>query len=156
MAVDLSPEMLRIARERSRHYHNIEYLLEDLTEWTPPAEAFDCVVAIATLHHLPMRAAISSLTRALRPGGVLLIHDLLSRRGVTGLAWNAVALAVDVLRGRRLKSTAMRRAWDEHGRGEVYPTLDEVRALSGELLPGAEVQDHLLWRYTVIWRRSGA
>ena len=38
-----------------------------------PAEDFDCIASIATLHHLPLREIMLKMKAALKPEGVLLI-----------------------------------------------------------------------------------
>jgi hypothetical protein len=47
----------------------------------------------------------------------------------------------------------VRAAWEDHGKTDSYPTMPEVRALCAEILPGARVRQHLLWRYSIVWRK---
>lgn len=68
-AVDLSPEMIRLARERSADFPNVEFVACDFLQSSLPEAAFDCVVTIGTLHHLPAGAALAKMRTALRPGG---------------------------------------------------------------------------------------
>jgi len=75
-AIDLSPEMIRLARERSAHMANIEFELADVLTCDLPAAGFDCIATIATLHHLPLREVLLKMKAALKPGGVLLLLDL--------------------------------------------------------------------------------
>lgn len=157
-ALDLSPEMIRIARERSREFKNIEFHVADAVERDFPDEEFDCVATIATLHHLPMKQMLYKFRRALKPGGVLLVLDLLKPEGFYDALADAVALPVcaglRLLHQRRLREPAeVRAAWAEHEQYDTYPTLREVRETCAELLPGAGVRRHLLWRYSVIWRK---
>ncbi|HKP10765.1 MAG TPA: class I SAM-dependent methyltransferase [Blastocatellia bacterium] len=156
LALDLSPQMIRIARERSAHHANIEFQVADVTRYGLPAEHFDCIAAIATLHHLPMAETLLKLRRALKPGGRLLILDLYQAATpadhLAGLAAFPVSLAWRLLRTGRLRAPReVRDAWAEHARHDVYPTLGEVRRTCANLLPGAEVRRRLLWRYTVVW-----
>ncbi len=76
LALDVSPQMIRLARERSQQYANIEFHMADALSWEFPANYFDCVVSIATLHHLPLEEMLMKMKRALRVNGVLLILDL--------------------------------------------------------------------------------
>jgi ubiquinone/menaquinone biosynthesis C-methylase UbiE len=46
--------MIHIARERSSHYANIDFQRADAFAWEFPSESFDCIISIATLHHLPL------------------------------------------------------------------------------------------------------
>jgi hypothetical protein len=56
--------------------------------------------------------------------------------------------------GRPHHSAEARRAWDEHGQHDEYLTLSQVRASGANVLPGARVRRHLLWRYSLIWQKS--
>jgi ubiquinone/menaquinone biosynthesis C-methylase UbiE len=53
LALDLSPEMIKVAKLRSVQYSNIEYQIADVLTWAFPQRQFDCIVSIATLHHFP-------------------------------------------------------------------------------------------------------
>src|SRR6267378_4419292 len=151
LALDLSPEMIRIARAHSEHLPNIEYQLADVMSYDLPPDHFDCIASIATLHHLPLREIILKMKAALKPEGVLLILDLFEpERNLVKPAGffdsvivNALAIPLSVgLRlihhGRLLPSRAARDAWAAHERHDIYPTMDEVRAVCAEILPGAE------------------
>jgi hypothetical protein len=50
----------------------------------------------------------------------------------------------------------VRRAWAEHGKDEVYLTTSGVKEMCARHLPGAMSKRHLLWRYTVVWRKRSA
>src|SRR5215210_6171781 len=76
LALDLSPNMIRVAGERSAQFPNIEFKVADVLARELPAGRFDCVATIATLHHLPMAEVLPKIKRALKAGGVLLILDL--------------------------------------------------------------------------------
>ncbi len=166
LALDLSPEMIRIAREQSTRCPNIEFQIADVMSYDLPPEGFDCIASLATLHHLPLREILLKMKAALKPGGVLLILDLFEpERNLVKPAGffdsvivNALAIPLSVgLRlihhSRLLPSRAARDAWAAHERHDIYPTMDEVRAVCAEILPGAEIKKHLLWRYSVVWRK---
>ena len=164
-AIDLSSEMIRVARSRSNQTSNLDFEVADLMSRDFPAEDFDCIATIATLHHLPLRPALLKLIDTLRPGGVLLVLDLfetesnlLKLSGARDAMLNAVAGGVSVsLRfihnGRLKPSREVRAAWEEHGKTDSYPTLDQIRTLAAEIAPGAKVTRHLLWRYSLIWQK---
>jgi hypothetical protein len=115
---------------------------------------------------------------ALKPGGVLLVLDLFepikwhghpardSRtrhnqsilEGLFDTFLNLVAIPVSVsLRlihhGRLLPRREARAAWAAHEKHDIYPTMTEVHALCAEILPGAKIRKHLLWRYSVVWKK---
>ena len=165
VAVDLSLEMIRLAVSRSASFSNIEFQLADIRDQALAAENFDCIASIATLHHLPYRQMLLKMKAALKPGGVLLILDLFEPAGLSqpgglldSLA-NVLAIPVSVsLRlihhGRLLRPREERAAWSAHERHDSYLTMSEVRQLCAEILPGASVKKHLLWRYSIIWTKT--
>jgi SAM-dependent methyltransferase len=158
LALDLSPEMIRSARELSQSFTNIDYELVDVMTYDLPPAGFDCIASIATLHHLPLREVILKMKAALKPGGVLLILDLFAARGLIDAITNPLAMAVSVSmrlmhQRRLLPPREVRAAWAAHGAHDIYPTMAEVHELCAEILPGARIKKHLLWRYSIVWRK---
>src|SRR5947207_2214849 len=102
-AIDLSSEMIRVARSRSSQLSNLNFEVADLMSRDFPAEHFDCIATIATLHHLLLRPALLKLIDTLKPGGVLIVLDLfetksnlLKLNGARDAMLNAVACGVSV------------------------------------------------------------
>jgi SAM-dependent methyltransferase len=158
LALDLSPEMIRIARAHSEHLANIEYQIADVMSHDLPPDHFHCIASIATLHHLPLREILLKMKAALKPGGVLLILDLFEPRGAVDALLNPLAVSVSVglrliYHRRLLPRRETRAAWATHEAHDIYPTMNEVRALCAEVLPGAKIRKHLLWRYSIVWEK---
>ena len=158
-AVDLSPEMIRVARERTPGARRVVYVCGDFMGDALGAETFDGVVSAATLHHMPLEAAVARMAELVRPAGVLVIHDVRSDAGVWDLLRSAPGLLerawARVRAGRVVERAELRAAWREHGRQERYLTMAEAEAWSRALLPGARAIRHAQWRYTVVWRKPG-
>jgi len=166
LAIDLSPQMIRVARERSREFTNIDFRIADVMVMDLPEAHFDCVATIATLHHVPLWEVLLKLKQALKPAGVLIVLDLfepdrhlLTTAGLLDTSLNLVAMGVSVsLRlahnGRLKPPREVRAAWKEHGHTDSYPSLADLKNLAAEILPGANLRKHLLWRYSLIWRRG--
>jgi SAM-dependent methyltransferase len=158
LALDLSAEMIRAARAREPRRANLTFELADVTDWPFPRECFDCIASVATLHHLDPRGLLPRLRDALRPGGVLLVLDLVADESPVDWARSGVAVLVNcalhLLHSGRLRDPKpVREAWQAHARGETYLRLSEVQEICRDLLPGAEVRRHLLWRYSILWRK---
>jgi 2-polyprenyl-3-methyl-5-hydroxy-6-metoxy-1,4-benzoquinol methylase len=156
IGIDLSSEMIRLARERGAG-SRVEYRAADLFEFDGPPASFDVITSVATLHHLPLAPALMRLAGWLRPGGVLLVLDLMS-----------AATPADFLRFAHTWLTRRwpgaphapltaeaRRAWDLHGALDRYPTLREVRECA-RALPGALVRPQPEYRYLLKWERPPA
>ena len=157
-ALDLSPVMIRLARERSTKFTNIDYRVADAISMDFPTAEFDCVVTIATLHHLPLAPMLSKMKSALKPGGVIIIMDLFEPEGLLDALTSAAALPASLglrlLREGRLRAPApVRAAWAAHAKYDRFPTLREMRKACAGVLPGARVRKHLLWRYSVVWQK---
>ena len=159
LALDLSPRMIQIARERSEHYPNIDYRIADATTWEFPGAQFDCVVSIATLHHLPIEEMLSKMKDTLNVNGTLIVLDLFQEKGLADALTSILAALVSRLfrlikTGRLAQSRQEREAWAEHGQNDSYLTLSQVRQVCASLLPRAKVRRHLLWRYSITWKKS--
>jgi ubiquinone/menaquinone biosynthesis C-methylase UbiE len=160
LGLDLSPQMIRVARERSTGYQNITLEVADATTWVFGRERFDCIASIATLHHLPLSQTLIKLQDALRPSGTLLVLDLYQSQGLPDLLTNHVSIPVSVVLGlvktRRLRSAReSREAWAQHAPHEHYLALAQVHQACADVLPGARVRKHLLWRYSIVWKKPG-
>jgi ubiquinone/menaquinone biosynthesis C-methylase UbiE len=160
LALDLSPRMIQIARERSKQYPNVDFQVADAIEWEFPPAQFDCIVSIATLHHLPMDDMLTRMKEALRVKGTLIVLDLFQAEGLSDALTAAVAVPVHlalrlVKTGRLRERREVRAAWAEHGRNDSYLTLSRIRRICAAVLPGAKVRKHLLWRYSIVWRKTG-
>lgn len=161
VALDLSPEMIRVARSRSAELLNLEFHVADAASWEFPAAHFDCIATIATLHHLPLRDMICKLKGALKPGGLLLVLDLFEEERNLFLIdsfLNIVAMGMSgslrlIHNGRLKPPREVRAAWAAHEQHDTYPKMDDIRALCAEILPGAKIRRHLLWRYSIIWQK---
>ena len=159
LALDLSPKMIQIARERSQKYANIDYQVDNVLEWEFPVEQFDCVASIATLHHLPMEEMLAKMKSTLKVNGTLMVLDLFQGEGLPDVLRSALAVLVSttlklIKTGRVRPSRAEREAWAEHGQRDAYLTLSEVHGICADTLPGAQVRKHLLWRYSIVWKKA--
>ncbi len=157
-ALDLSSEMIRIARARSAQFGNLEFQLADAMTWNFPHSHFDFVCSIATLHHLQQRELFVKMRETLKPGGVLVVLDLVQSDNLFERMLDGVGLGVSaslrlIHNGRLQPPAEVRKAWEQHGKHDSYSTITQMRALVGEILPGATVRRCLLWRYALVYRK---
>jgi SAM-dependent methyltransferase len=81
LAIDISPEAIEINRQRNP---GIEFRVADLAQPDLPDDAFDLIVSVTVLQHLPpdgQRSASAALARALRPGGYALLLENIRDQG---------------------------------------------------------------------------
>lgn len=156
-AIDFSAESLRVAKQRSARFGNIDWVHADAEMFAYEPSTYDVIVSLKTLHHLRGEEVVPRLAAALRPGGVLLIHDVLeSERGILGIIKNATRMPARIahrfMRTRRLfERRELREFWSSHARHDQHPRIGEVREFADRLLPGSVVHKHWLWRYTIAW-----
>jgi 2-polyprenyl-3-methyl-5-hydroxy-6-metoxy-1,4-benzoquinol methylase len=154
-ALDLSPEMIGIARRTTPSTMRITYGLGDFMTAELPLGGFEVVTCINVLHHLSLPAAVARLAALVSAGGRLLIQDIVARPGLrylpTNLAGGITRIVKRVARRSAQEPREVRDAYETHGRGEVYLTPEEADLAYGRLLPGARVMHHVEWRYSVIW-----
>jgi ubiquinone/menaquinone biosynthesis C-methylase UbiE len=161
IGVDLSPGMIEHASLAAAHSPNVAFQCGDFFALEFEPHSFDCIISSATLHHMPADAALNRMSSLLRPGGRLIVHDLLSNTRVGEDVCASIAFLHET--GRRFLNTGrlrppreVREAWKQHGAGEVYLTRQQVRDMAHRHLAGARIVYHWLWRYTLIWDKPDA
>lgn len=78
IAVDESAKMLGAAKKRLSHFKNVEFVRGELHAIPVAPHSADGAVCVLVLHHLADPApALASLRRSLKPGGRLLLVDML-------------------------------------------------------------------------------
>jgi ArsR family transcriptional regulator len=78
IAIDESAAMLQAAKRRVRGLANVEVRRGDLEALPIPDASLDALTCVLVLHHLPAPAlALAEAARVLRPGGRLLLADMM-------------------------------------------------------------------------------
>jgi ubiquinone/menaquinone biosynthesis C-methylase UbiE len=157
LSIDLSPQMIRLARETS-HQSNIAFVEADVLAYPLSDDQFDYIATLTTLHHLPFESILGKIKQALKPGGVFVCLDLYQRSSLNDLFFDGIAYPSTVLlqlikTGKPRPSREIREAYAEHEKTDQYLTLSEVEQVCARVLPGASVKRHLFWRYSVVWRK---
>lgn len=159
VAIDLSPRMITVAQSRSRQFSNLEFRLADAMTFDFPQSHFDFISSIATLHHLQQRELLMKIRDALRPGGVLVILDLVQSESLVERVFDVVGLGISaslrlIHNGRLQPPREVRKAWEQHGKHDHYSSISQIQTLADEVLPGSIVKRHLLWRYSLVYEKS--
>lgn len=156
-ALDLSPNSIQIAQQRSQQFNNIVYQVADISRWKFPAEHFDAVVSIATVHHLSIEQLIPQIDTALKPGGVLIILDLLEHHSSTDILYDAIAVPLNwwLLKVKRVSTPTEQEAaaMKEHLRTDRFLNFSQVKQIYSDRLKTARIRRHLFWRYSVVWHK---
>ena len=160
-AVDVSREMLRVARAQCAGHGNVGFVEADLCDLPVTLGVFDCVMSVNLLHNLPAEQAAQAMKALVAPGGLLIVHDVRQTAGVFDRALDGPRMAIKTLwrlaRVSRVRAFLRQRAaWAQHARGDVIPTAEEITHMRNRLFPGAVVRHHFLWRYTLLWTNRGA
>jgi SAM-dependent methyltransferase len=156
--IDLSKKMIEKAKENS-FLSNIDFVNQDITECDYPEGTFDCIVSIATMHHLPYWVLLESLKKWLKPAGMLLILDLYQKSTLMDYLYSIAAAPLNLIfclvQNKRIGQTPTESLyWREHAKHDQFMTLKEIKSGSAEALPGARVKRHLFWRYSLIWQKT--
>jgi SAM-dependent methyltransferase len=161
IAIDLSPQMIRLAQECSKLYTNIDFVGGDVMTYPLPENQFDCIATLATIHHLPIEPLLRKVRKALKHGGVFVCLDLYQRSTLSDLLFDSVAYPTNfflrlIKTGKPRPPMEVREAYNEHGKTDSYLTLRQVEETCADILPGALVTRHLFWRYSIIWKKEVA
>ncbi|MEH1845846.1 MAG: class I SAM-dependent methyltransferase [Nostoc sp.] len=161
IAIDLSPKMIEVAKQKSRQHPKIDYQVADILQWEFPVKQFNAIVSIATVHHLPLENLLHNLQTALKPGGKLVILDLLEHESIQDKMSDFLAVPLNwifqTFKNRHIKqSPEAVAAMKEHLRTDKYVTLSQAQRIYTKSLKGAKVRKHIFWRYSAVWQKSSA
>jgi ubiquinone/menaquinone biosynthesis C-methylase UbiE len=154
-AVDTSPAMIAAARAASPELTNINWTEGDVLALDLEPASYDAVTAIASLHHMPLDAALRRFAELMRPGGVVAILGLYRASTPGDYALAALAMAANPIVG------AAKAALGGHATPHAaMPVLDtrtplrDIAAAATRHMPGAVIRRHLFFRYSLTWRRE--
>lgn len=155
--VDVSADMIRRARAGVPAGAGVRCLVGDVLDPGVALEpaGYDVVTAVASLHHMPLRPALSRLAELVAPGGTLVVIGLHQPASAIDRAVDVLALPANAAVGAFL--AARGRAGKPHDEGmpvqQPTATLADLRAAAAELVPGARLRRHLFWRCSLTWTR---
>src|SRR5262245_30105218 len=158
LAIDLSPEMIRVSKEKSAQHPAIDFVLSDILKYPLPPNHFDCIATLTTLHHLPLETILKKVKGALKPGGVFVNLDLYSWSNPRDYFLAGIAYPISVFQrliqtGRLTPPKEIRKAYLEHDKTDSFLTLGEISQACDHVLPGAVVTRHFFWRYSICWKK---
>ena len=158
IALDLSPQSIEIAKQRSRQFNNIDYRVADISNWKFPLSYFDAIVSIATVHHLSLTELLPKIKAALKPGGVLVVLDLVENNNLQDILNDASAVPLNwwllKTKNNNIKiSPEANAAMKEHLRTDEYLNLSQVKNIYSQFLTAPKIRKHLFWRYSVVWQK---
>ncbi|GLY77387.1 class I SAM-dependent methyltransferase [Actinoallomurus iriomotensis] len=151
VGVDVSAEMVRLARERGKGLDNVTFAEADFLhhEREPLGEGrFDFVSAVAVIHHVDFAPALAAVERLLAPGGRAVIVGL-ARNG-TPLDWILSGAGVPAASWHRRRNGGKTQP-DGLPMKDPAMSWGEIRRDAQRLLPGCRFRRHLLWRYSLTW-----
>jgi ubiquinone/menaquinone biosynthesis C-methylase UbiE len=149
-AIDRDARMIALARERGygQAPGRVTFVEADFLTYPLAAASFDFVCANTALHHMDFGAALTALARVLRPGGRLAVVGLAANGSVSDHLVGVPGLPVHWIYRARYRAG---------GSGapvkDPEMTWSEIRVTARSLLPGVRYRRHLLWRYSLLWRK---
>lgn len=158
VALDLSGEMLKFARRRCSQVPNLEFLQKNYLEHSFPEAHFDAIVSVATLHHMDWLTVLRKVKKELKVGGKFLVVDLYEEGHWSDFFYDLISTPLHRLLkykydGRSTSSKLEAELWHQHGSGDEYLSIPELKEATAQLMPGALIRKRLLWRYTLEWKK---
>lgn len=87
VGIDPSPQMIATARRNGRNVPRLQFQLAPIEQLPLESRTFDVVLSSLMLHHLPgdlKKSGLAEVRRVLKPGGRLVIVDMLRAHGFLG------------------------------------------------------------------------
>lgn len=149
IGIDMDHDAIARARISVNSEASVQFVEGDVMAYPFLDDSFDLIVAVAALHHLPLRPALIRFRNLLRTGGVLAVIGLYRGETLRDLAFSAAAFPASW-------TLRLFRGYADVGAPVQNPqeTLSEIRCACQALLPGASLRRQLLFRYFLTWRKA--
>ncbi len=108
--------------------------------------------------YLSLTELLPKIKAALKPGGVLIVLDLLENNNLQDILNDAIAVPLNwwLLKTRNrnvVVSAQAKAAMKEHLRTDRYLNLSQVKNIYTQFLIASKIRKHLFWRYSVAWQK---
>lgn len=147
--IDSDADIINLARTSTST--NVTWITGNALTSALPAEHYDLVAAVATVHHFPdLAAGLQRLADITAPDGTLVVIGCARSSTLS----DYVSDAVGVLQHQVLSRT--RGFWQHNAPVQMqFPhTYGEVKKIAAAVLPGMEWRRLPLWRYAITWHKS--
>lgn len=142
-AIDPDPSSARRAGERVGALPGVRVRQSTFEAFDPGSQRFDLITFVASLHHMNTREALVRARDMLNPGGTIAVVGLSANKTVGDWIWSAICLpAVRVGSWRHSEVPDIGVAV-----ADPRESLDEIRRVAGDVLPGAVIRRALYYRY---------
>ena len=148
IAIDADHETLERARSSKTEETRVTFVEGDILTFPLNESSFDFISVIATLHHLPLGPALARFRDLLKPGGILGVVGLYRPRMFRDFALAAIALPTSWIMHHRNDYAEV-----EAPLQQPDETLRDIRNACDATLPGCTIRRHLLFRYSLLWRK---
>ena len=150
-AIDVDNDVLAVASTRHKA-SNINYHLADLLEADLPIGSYDAIIAIASVHHMELEAALDKMKSLLKPSGQLLILGLYREATMLDYIYSVISIPLNLIYSNQTaKTSAMSNKVPPTRQAQL--TLNQIKAIFNDKIPGGTVKRHLFWRYSLIWQK---
>ena len=150
IGLDPDPRAINQARRLLTETPNAQVVLGSfLTAPELDGQSFDLITCVATLHHMPLFAALEQMNAKLKPGGGLCIVGLSANK----TAWDWIVSGVHVLPIRLLSKLRGESGYPGMTVARPSESLAEIRHISRTVLPGRRVRRRFWYRYTLSWTK---
>ncbi|MGO1975022.1 MAG: class I SAM-dependent methyltransferase [Propionibacteriaceae bacterium] len=149
---DRDQQMRRAAAERCVDQETATVGAEELAALAGP---YDLITMVAVLHHLDTPPALAEVRRLLAPGGRLLVVGLATPRSRRDQVWDITSALANPLMGMiKHPRRSDGRAADPFPVRDPELSFDELRSVTGSMLPGSQLRRRLCFRYTLRWQQG--
>ena len=150
IGIDPSERSVRRANEQNM-YSNAAFIMTTLEDFQPNGQSFDAVIFVASIHHMSMVEALEKAKSMLEENGILIIVGLAKPSNVFDWIVELLRIVPSGILSAVKKNTTS----EELGMAVSYdfPTMDEVRRIVRQVLPGHKLRYGLHYRYLLSWEK---
>ncbi len=152
--IDSDPAIVARAQELTPAAAPVTFTAADALTGIP-ADSYDVITCVATIHHLPFTEALPHFRRHLAPGGTLVVVGLWRAQTPVDHLLGTTAIPLNAATGwiKNKGRTAPRPVSMTAPTRPPAMIFPDIVAATRHALPGARLRRRLFWRYTLTWRQ---
>ncbi len=133
-------------------YNNVEFIQTSFESFNSSEVKYDAIIFVASIHHMNMRDSLVKAKELLSKGGILIIVGIAKPSNFLDWLVEAIRVVPNAVISFIKKNTTSEDL--DINVSYAFPSMNEVRRICTDTLPGYKLKYGLHYRYLLTWNKN--